>query len=347
MKMIDVNKIHISWCPFFTEKRIQEIENIENKIGSNINPTIDKVFRFATTDLNNLQVCILSQDPYPNSKVPTGRAFEVGTLTSWTQKYAQHSLKNIVRLIYKAYNSELIDYEDIKKKITVGEFDILPPRELFDSLEQQGVLFLNTYLTCESGKANSHREIWQDFSNDLIKFISQTNPDIIWFLWGGEAQKNEKYISKGKIYKSNHPRLYDTDTPNAFLNSNCFEDTKELIDWRGVSSIEMLRRSLPTDIDAAIKELQDRIKKLPPKICYFNSVEDFVAPFTITCDEEMLMQLLLMEKDFLNIKSEECFSMEQVKEMLNRKETEEEKKARENKYLQQAEEGIIRKFIYK
>lgn len=351
MRILNLSRVHSSWLPFFSEDRVKQIREIESCIGNNINPAANNVLRFTSLDLSKIKCCILGQDPYPSPPkegiyVATGRSFEVGTLRFWTDSFAQHSLKNIIRLIYKAYYSELIGYEEIKKKIKIGEFRIMYPREWFDNLEQQGVLFLNTYLTCEMGKANSHRDIWKDFSKDLIEYISTTNPNIAWFLWGGEAQKNEKYIKNGKIYKSNHPRLYDTKSPHAFLNSTCFEDTKDFIEWRGADPITLLRMNLPKDLDEAIVELKKKIKKLPPKECYFRNEYDFVAPFTITSPEEMLMQLLLMEKELLNNPNKEGYTLEEVKELLFRKETDEERKEREQEYLRQAKEGYIRRFVY-
>jgi uracil-DNA glycosylase len=238
-----LNKIHDSWKPFFTEEKLMEIREIEEKIKDNYNPSSENVFRFAANDINNVKCVWLGQDPYPAEPiydqekkeyvyVATGRAFEVGILDSWTGKFNQHSLKNIIRLIYKAYNSELLPFGTIRGKIRTGEFNILPPRQWFDSLEKQGVLFLNTYLTCQTGVAGSHREMWKDFSIDLLKFISESNPNINWFLWGKEAQENQEYM-KGRIFKSNHPRLYNTSSKDDFLNCPCFDGTKNLIDWRG------------------------------------------------------------------------------------------------------------------
>lgn len=67
--------------------------------------------------------------------------------------------------------------------------------------------------------------MWKDFSIDLLKFISESNPNINWFLWGKEAQENQEYM-KGRIFKSNHPRLYNTSSKDDFLNCPCFDGTK-------------------------------------------------------------------------------------------------------------------------
>lgn len=351
-----MSSVHKSWFPFFSEQRTRQIQDIEDCIGDNINPEPKNVFRFARMDLNKIKCCILGQDPYPSFPkngvyIATGRSFEVGTLKSWTDNFAQHSLKNMIRLIYKAYNGELIEYEDIKKKITNGEFNILPPRQWFDNMEDQGVLFLNTYLTCEKGNPNSHREIWKDFNKDLIEYISASNPNITWFLWGGEAQKNEVYIKSGRIYKSNHPRLYDTTSSQAFLNSPCFKDTKDLIDWRGADALTLLRKQLSADTNKAIDELRRIIKTLPPKECYFNNEDDFVTPFTITCHEEMLMQLLLIEKHMRDNDIEKGYTLEELKKHLKEvaagKDIGKERKRIEEDFLKQAEEGYIRRFVYK
>ena len=160
-------------------------------------------------------------------------------LRNWQDSFSQRSLQNIVRLIYKNYNN-IEEYEDIKpfskirKEIASGEFKILPPYEWFDSLESQGVLFLNTYFTTVPGKGNAHRKIWLKFSNELIKYISTKNPEINWFLWGSEAIALEKQIVNGKLYKSNHPTFCSKKYENDFLKGNCFKDTMKDINWLGV-----------------------------------------------------------------------------------------------------------------
>lgn len=228
-------KIHLSWNLFLTNERIELLYEIAMAAGYNINPAHDKVLRFLALDLSKIKCVILGQDPYPDSKglAATGRSFEVGTLKNWTDKFAQHSLKNMVRLIYKSYYGELISYSLIKEKILSGEFDILSPKDWFNDMENQGVLFLNTSHTYERGMPNSHKELWADFSKELIMFISTNNPHVQWFLWGSEAHKSEVNIYSGKAFKSNHPRLYGTETSKDFLNSDCFEKTKFLINWLG------------------------------------------------------------------------------------------------------------------
>lgn len=52
---------------------------------------------------------------------------------------------------------------------------------------------LNTALTVETGKANSHKTYWKDFTTDVVKLISDNTPTI-WMLWGGNARSYKRHI---------------------------------------------------------------------------------------------------------------------------------------------------------
>ncbi len=229
---------HSSWNRFLSKDVCDELEIIEKKIGSNINPDYVNVMRFLKTDLGNAKVVILGQDPYPEKGRATGRAFEVGDLKSWNDKFRQVSLKNIVRLLYKNYNSidkydEILKFSQIQNKILGGSFNIAPPDELFKLWERQGVLLLNTYLTVESGVAGSHISIWEPLSIKLLKYISEENRNINWFLWGKFAEEKKKYIKHGRFYISRHPMMCSEKYKDDFLKSNCFKDSMNIINWLG------------------------------------------------------------------------------------------------------------------
>lgn len=230
--------VHSSWNKFLTEDIILELDAIEAKIGKNINPSHENVLLFMKNNLYHIKVVILGQDPYPEKGRATGRAFEVGDLLSWNQKFRQVSLKNIIRLIYKDYNG-IKEYKDIKKfseiekEIIIERFTLLPPDELFKSWEKQGVLLLNTYLSVEAGLTGSHISIWQNFSERLLKFISEENPHINWFLWGRMAEEKKQFIKSGNFYISRHPMMCSETYEDDFLRNSCFKDTMEIINWLG------------------------------------------------------------------------------------------------------------------
>ncbi len=229
---------HSSWDKFLTREIIEELNIIEEKIGDNINPHHDNVLRFLKNNLNEVKVVILGQDPYPEKGRPTGRAFEVGDLMSWSQKFRQVSLKNIIRLVHKNYNNienydDIMKFSEIQREIEMGYFNILPPDQLFKSWERQGVLLLNTYLSVEPGKSGSHISIWEPFSIKLLNYISEENKNISYFLWGKFAEEKKQYLKHGKFYISRHPMMCSEKYDDDFLRNDCFKDTMGIVNWLG------------------------------------------------------------------------------------------------------------------
>ncbi|MFG6672673.1 uracil-DNA glycosylase, partial [Bacillus subtilis] len=184
-------------------------------------------------NLEKVKVIWLGQDVYPSKEKATGRAFEVGDLQDWTDSFRQTSLKNIIRLINKNYYGvenykEIKKFSQIKEEIKSNKFDLKPQHNWFESLEEQGVLFLNTSFTYEIGVPNSHRGLWSKFSQQVLEFISVNRPDIVWFL---EAISNKKYINNGVFYESRHPSRVSESYKDDFLKFEEFKETMEIIDW--------------------------------------------------------------------------------------------------------------------
>ncbi|MFI3329007.1 MAG: uracil-DNA glycosylase [bacterium] len=223
---------HSSFDNFFTKEINDLLDKIELEIGSDYTPNSDLILRVLNNDLSKVKVIWLGQDPYFQEGVATGRSFEPADVTSWFDKYRQVSLKNIIRGIYKAYNDEFLTYTEILKLIAYNQFELKEPKEWFDSLEQQGVMFLNTYLTCIVNNANAHRKVWKEFSKKLFEYIYNYNKDISWFLWGNEA-KSILDIVPVKNYSSNHPMMCSNKNKEDFQFNNCFKDTKDIINWLG------------------------------------------------------------------------------------------------------------------
>jgi uracil-DNA glycosylase len=230
--------VHSSWEKLLTREVIEELDLIEKKIGCDINPQHENVLRFMKCDLNDINVVILGQDPYPEKGKATGRAFEVGDLYSWNQKFRQVSLKNIVRLIYKNYNNideycEIKKFSEIQKEIEEGKFTILPPDKIFKSWEKQGVLLLNTYFTVIPGISGSHVSVWEKFSVELLRYISEENGEISWFLWGKQAEDKKQFIKSGRFYTSRHPMMCSEKYSDDFLRNDCFKNTMSIVNWLG------------------------------------------------------------------------------------------------------------------
>lgn len=239
MSLISDINVDTSWVEFIEDSNIQnELRSIENRIGTDYTPEQHLVLRFTELDIHKLKVVILGQDPYKPAGVANGRAFQPSNLHYWTDKFRQVSLKNIVRNIYRS-KLDIKEYALIPAYNVIIQrgFSIKQPPEWFDSLENQGVLFLNTSLTCKIGVSNSHKGVWEKFSVACIDYLASHNNDLYWFLWGKEAQnyKNiiEKYTDKSKIYESRHPMMCSESYSDDFLRNNCFKDTMDIINWLG------------------------------------------------------------------------------------------------------------------
>ena len=237
---IEEKGIHPSWRPFFTPEVLQLIQSIENQIVGlgYFTPLPQNVLRFLSLDLMAVKVLILGQDPYPQPGRATGRAFEVGGLQSWLEPFENASLRNIVRAIYKAYEGDILSFNQVREKIQNSLFEpsftILPPHKLFKSWEEQGVLLLNTAFTCELDKPGSHSKLWQPFTLALLAYINANNPQITWFIWGAHAEKVVRGMCISNKLVNAHPMLaVKKESDMVYGSLNPFFETKLMVNWLG------------------------------------------------------------------------------------------------------------------
>lgn len=143
-------------------------------------PQADLFSAFSLTPPDQVRVVILGQDPYHGPGQAHGLAFSVAPGVKLPP-----SLVNIYR----------------EREADLG----LPPRQdgcLID-WARQGVFLLNTVLTVEAGKANSHRSLgWQAFTDAVVEAVAQLPQPVAFLLWGSQAQKKAQTAAD-----SPHPRL--------------------------------------------------------------------------------------------------------------------------------------------
>ena len=178
-----------------------------------IYPSQEDVFKaFELTDLNEIKVVILGQDPYHGKDQAHGLAFSVNNNTQTP------SLRNI----FKEYADDL--------KLAH------PTTTNLSQWAKQGVFLLNTTMTVRRGLANSHKNRgWEIFTDKVIQIISQHQSHVVFILWGGDAQKKSLFIDTDKhlIIKSPHPSPLSAyrgffgskpfSTANRFLKNNEIE----------------------------------------------------------------------------------------------------------------------------
>ena len=158
---------------------------------------------------DDVKVCVIGMDPYHEKNQAMGFSFSVPP----TQK-----LPSSLRNIYK------------EMKTDVGE---CPENGDLTHLVNQGFLLLNTILTVEEGKANSHRNKgWEIFTNEIISILNSRDEPIIFVLWGRQAQEKEKLIDNKKhhIIKSVHPS--GLSASRGFFGSKPFSKIEEYLGKR-------------------------------------------------------------------------------------------------------------------
>ena len=226
--------IHSSWEDFFTKDIINDLKRIETKISNhNYTPTAPNVLRFLKVDLAECKYVILGQDPYPQFNIATGRAFEVAGITNWEDTSNNASSRNILKLLHKnqTNSSSVQSIKKVRNDIKNKKFKILPPDLFFKNWENQGVLLLNTALTCEVNKSNSHSNYWACFVQEIIDYIALNSTNITWLLWGKNAQSFGANINENKKLQCDHPQLNNS-KPESFYHENHFSEAAE-INWCG------------------------------------------------------------------------------------------------------------------
>jgi uracil-DNA glycosylase len=210
------DRISPAYSEFFTDARLDQLSEIAKKLSKvDFFPRAERVLRFAQIDPASLRCVIVGMDPYPSHTVgnhgeiipeATGRSFEVASVNDWGDKYRQASLRNILKAIYYMERGQVPTMEKLREELATGRFPILPPHAWWDSLEQQGVLFLNASLTVLPDHPGTHTAIWDSFVTDLMTFIAEKAPAAVWLLWGNVAQARVPAEVTNRICAS-HPRL--------------------------------------------------------------------------------------------------------------------------------------------
>ena len=236
-KFLAENGIHKDYLEFFTVDRVSEIENFIRRMEIQkvkFVPKRENIFRAFSDSISSRKVCLLGKDPYFQPNVATGLSFEVKK-NSWMDPEVNTSLKNMLKLIYKTYMGTIKDINEIRNEIESNKFIILQPDKIFGNWKEQGVLLINSALTTIENEAGRHHKFWNTFTEDLIEFLSTKNSEIIFLLWGKDAQIFEKNIKNDKIIKHNHPAICgNLENEADFMNGKSFELTKDVIEWLGI-----------------------------------------------------------------------------------------------------------------
>lgn len=212
-----------SWVKIINSEDIKDkFDIVMSKVDKlytekDIYPQYENIFRaLSLTPFNSVKVVIIGQDPYHGEGEANGLAFSLNEDVKITP-----SLRNI----FKELQNDL---------------NIVRNNKDLSSWAEQGVLLLNSILTVEKDKPLSHKNIgWEDITDNIIKYISDNKKNVVFILWGNNAQKKEKLIDLNKhlVIKSAHPsplsasRGFFGSKPFSKTNNYLKKNNQSVIDW--------------------------------------------------------------------------------------------------------------------
>ena len=161
------------------------------------------------------KVLILGQDPYHGFGQANGLSFSVNKTIS-----IPPSLKNI--------------FLELKNDLDVP----ISPHGDLTYWAQQKVLLLNSALTVERGKPNSHKKLgWEKLTDKIINQLSDRG-NMIFVLWGKSAQKKYTLIDQkhNKILAASHPSPLSA--YKGFFGCKHFSKINKMLKQKGVSEID-------------------------------------------------------------------------------------------------------------
>ena len=202
-------------------RKIEDIyKNFYKNPDLNCFPNKDKIFKaFNFSEISEIKVVILGQDPYHNINQATGLAFANDTLE------ISPSLKNIKKLLLNSLNLELKDFS-------------------LENWAKQGILLLNCSLTVFEKQPGSHLRYWKNFIDYIILELNKQK-NIIFIAWGAFAYNKLKNINLDKHYVlcsshpsplscykkfKNFPTFFESDVFNK-INKILLDRNKTLINW--------------------------------------------------------------------------------------------------------------------
>lgn len=180
-------------------------------------PSMYDIFNaFKNTPFDEIKVVLIGQDPYHEPGQAMGLSFSVPD-----GEKIPPSLINI----YKELQSETGITPKNSGNLT--------------GWASQGVLLLNTVLTVRAHQANSHKgKGWEQFTDSVIKKISDKKENVVFFLWGANARAKKQFIDETKhlVLECAHPSPLSA--YNGFFGCGHFNRANEYLISHGKEPVD-------------------------------------------------------------------------------------------------------------
>lgn len=217
VKMEDSWKQRLS--PEFEKEYFKNlVEFVKNEYATGkVYPPGKLIFNaFDKCPFDETKVVILGQDPYHGAGQAMGLSFSVNDGIP-----APPSLINI--------------FKEIKDDLGVP----VPKSGNLERWANQGVLLLNATLTVRASEAGSHQKKgWENFTDAVIRCISEEKEGVVFMLWGKYAQDKGAIINTSKhlVLKAKHPSPMAANS-GGWFGTKHFSKANEYLLNRGLSPI--------------------------------------------------------------------------------------------------------------
>lgn len=221
-----MHKLNNSWDPFLMEESAKDYYKklrtflLEEYRTKHIYPAMENIYAiFREVPLENIEVVILGQDPYHQKGQAHGMSFSV---LPGVRK--PPSLLNIFK--------ELSD--DVGCPV--------PEDGCLLGWARQGVFLMNTCLTVEEGRPNSHKNKgWEILTDEVIRRISADERPKVFLLWGRDARAKKELISTKNhlVLETVHPSPLSA--RNGFFGCRHFSKANHYLREHGRPEIDWCR----------------------------------------------------------------------------------------------------------
>ena len=178
-------------------------------------PPEDMFNAFHFTPLHQVKVVILGQDPYHNDGQAHGLCFSV--------KKGVETPPSLVN-IYKELEDDMGCY--------------IPNNGNLEKWAKQGVLLLNTVLTVQAHRANSHRDKgWEIFTDKIISLLNQREKPVAFILWGSPARRKKAMITNPQHFIVESPHPSPLSAYRGFFGSRPFSKVNKFLESVGEEPI--------------------------------------------------------------------------------------------------------------
>ena len=200
--------------PYYRELRqflIQQYRSVQ------VYPDMYDIFNaLHYTSYKDTKVLILGQDPYHEPGQAHGLSFSVQPNVP-----PPPSLINIFKELETDFGCHV------------------PNNGCLEPWARQGVLLLNTVLTVQAHRANSHRDRgWEIFTDKIISLLNEREKPVAFILWGSPARRKKAMITNPQHFIVESPHPSPLSAYRGFFGSRPFSRVNNFLESVGERPID-------------------------------------------------------------------------------------------------------------